>query len=261
MALPEPVPAARLHMVRLLLAAPRLAALAQERRLRRDQDDSGYLVHDQLAALFQEGTVQPFRVTREWARNVEVLGYSALDEEALRERAASYAPPEAYRATDWEAFAVKPMPESFQPGRRLGFEVRLCPVVRLASARTVRGKDGGTQKYSRGREVDAWEHRRFLANEPDQGISREEAFRHWLAHRLAGAAELESARLTRFQRTRLVRKTHEPKRTSHVLQRPDATLQGTLTVADGERFLDLLTRGVGRHRAFGFGMLLLRAPE
>jgi CRISPR system Cascade subunit CasE len=41
---------------------------------------------------------------------------------------------------------------------------------------------------------------------------------------------------------------------------PDVILAGELTVADAEGFLALLARGVGRHRAFGFGMLLLSPP-
>lgn len=250
----------KLHMVRLLLAAPRLAALSEERGLPRRQDDSGYLVHDQLAALFQEGTVQPFRVTRELARDVEVLGYSALSEEELRDRATTFAPPEDHGACDWDKLAVKPMPARLEPGRRLGFEVRVCPVVRLSSTRTVPGKDGGEQTFRRGTEVDAWLHRRFLSPEPDEEVSREHAYREWLAGRLAGSAELEHVRMTRFQRTRLVRKTHETRRRPMVLERPDAVLQGVLKVTD-EGFTDLLARGIGRHRAFGFGMLLLRPPE
>ena len=41
-------------------------------------------------------------------------------------------------------------------------------------------------------------------------------------------------------------------------RRPDVTFRGTLQVTDPDRFHALLARGVGRHRAFGFGMLLLR---
>lgn len=248
-------------MVRLLLAAPRLAALAQERGLPLDQEDSGYLVHDELAALFQEGAVQPFRVMQERARAVEVLGYSTLEDEELRERATSFARPEAHAACDWQRFAVKPMPATLEAGRRLGFEVRACPVVRLSSERKVTAKGGNETVYPRGREVDAWQHRRFLAERPEAGVSREDAYRGWLNDRLHPAAAVDHVRLTAFRRTRLVRKTHEAKRRPRVLERPDAVLQGQLTVTDGTRFLDLLARGVGRHRAFGFGMLLLRPPE
>jgi CRISPR system Cascade subunit CasE len=38
-------------------------------------------------------------------------------------------------------------------------------------------------------------------------------------------------------------------------------LRGELTVADPDAFSALLARGVGRHRAFGYGMLLLRPPS
>ncbi|MFG1478963.1 type I-E CRISPR-associated protein Cas6/Cse3/CasE [Xanthobacter sp. V4C-4] len=38
-------------------------------------------------------------------------------------------------------------------------------------------------------------------------------------------------------------------------------LVGTLSVRDAEAFGVLLARGVGRHRAFGYGMLLLSPPE
>ena len=261
MAPADPVAAGRLHMVRLLLAAPRLAALAQERGVPPKQEDSGYLIHDELAALFQEGAVQPFRVMQERARDVEVLGYSTFEEEELRERANSFARPEAHAACDWKRFAVKPMPKTLEAGRRLGFEVRACPVVRLSSERKVTGKDGNEKVYPRGREVDAWEHRRFLAEGSEDEMSREDAYRGWLADRLHPAAAVGHVRLTAFRRTRLLRKTHEAKRRSSVLERPDAVLQGELTVTEADSFLDLLARGVGRHRAFGFGMLLLRPPE
>lgn len=251
----------RLHMVRLLLAAPRLTALAEARGLRLDQEDTGFLVHDQLAAVFQEGTVQPFRVTREQTRDVEVLGYSVLSGEELRDRATTFARPEAHDACDWDGFAVKEMPETLEAGRRLGFEVRVCPITRLSSDRTMTGKNGEETRLRCGAEVDAWLHRRFLSPEPDEAASRGDVYSDWLANRLAGCAELEHVRMTGFRRTRLVRKTHAARRKAKVLERPDAILQGALQVTDGDGFLDLLSRGVGRHKAFGFGMLLLRPPE
>ena len=39
---------------------------------------------------------------------------------------------------------------------------------------------------------------------------------------------------------------------------PDAIMHGALIVSDPGAFHALLARGVGRHCAFGFGMLLLR---
>ena len=43
--------------------------------------------------------------------------------------------------------------------------------------------------------------------------------------------------------------------------RREAVFEGTLEVRDAALFQGLLARGVGRHRAFGFGMLLLRPAE
>ena len=44
----------------------------------------------------------------------------------------------------------------------------------------------------------------------------------------------------------------------HASEGPDAVIQGTLTVAEPGEFTDLVAHGVGRHRAYGYGMLLLR---
>ena len=59
-----------------------------------------------------------------------------------------------------------------------------------------------------------------------------------------------------------LRQTHSGQNRSHRgVERPDALFTGEITVADPEAFCRLLARGVGRHRAFGFGMLLLRPPR
>ncbi len=39
---------------------------------------------------------------------------------------------------------------------------------------------------------------------------------------------------------------------------PDVTWHGELTVLDGDKFAARLAAGVGRHSAYGYGMLLLR---
>jgi CRISPR system Cascade subunit CasE len=104
--------------------------------------------------------------------------------------------------------------------------------------------------------VDAFIHA-TLATEARTPIDREDVYVRWLSRELqrGGASRLESARLTEFCRERMRRGAGEP------IERPNAVLEGTLTVLDPEAFRALLTRGLGRHRAFGFGMLLLRPPE
>ena len=41
---------------------------------------------------------------------------------------------------------------------------------------------------------------------------------------------------------------------------PTAVLQATLVVKESEEFERRVVKGVGRHRAYGYGMLLLRPP-
>ena len=88
--------------------------------------------------------------------------------------------------------------------------------------------------------------------------SREEVYRDWLERQLQthGAARLEEARLRSFRRTRVLRKLHGP-----YSEGPDAVMQGVLTITDGDAFASLLARGVGRHRAYGYGMMLLRCKR
>jgi CRISPR system Cascade subunit CasE len=49
-----------------------------------------------------------------------------------------------------------------------------------------------------------------------------------------------------------------PQRKPVVIERPVARITGTLQVETADAFAHLIARGIGRHRAFGFGMLLLR---
>ena len=64
---------------------------------------------------------------------------------------------------------------------------------------------------------------------------------------------LESATLASFQRTRAVRRLR-----GAYSEGPDALMRGTLEITDGSAFTKLLAGGIGRHRAYGYGMLLLR---
>ncbi len=248
-----------LWMVRLQLDAARLAREGLAARLPPQQEDLGSLVHVALAGLFGEGTVQPFHVLNETARQVPILAYTRRAEAELREHAATFADPARYAACTWEELATKPIPD-IEAGRRLGFDLRACPVVRLSGPLEVPGKDGEPQRYPAGAEVDAWVHRRFMARDAAPGIDRETAYTDWLRERMRGAAEITAVRVQGFRRLRLARRTHATPRRAKILERPDALLHGELEVHDGGAFRQLLAHGVGRHRAFGFGMLLLRAP-
>ncbi len=66
-------------------------------------------------------------------------------------------------------------------------------------------------------------------------------------------------RITGFRRVKVLRKDRSKgKSINRDVERPDVIFSGELIILRPEQFSDLLKRGVGRHRAFGFGMLLLR---
>jgi CRISPR system Cascade subunit CasE len=48
------------------------------------------------------------------------------------------------------------------------------------------------------------------------------------------------------------------RRGTRLMTMPEAEFEGTLEVLDGTAFHAVLARGIGRHRAFGYGMLLVR---
>ncbi len=141
------------------------------------------------------------------------------------------------------------MPSSWTQGRRLAFELRACPIKR---------KNGAGAKHRAGAEVDVFLDRCWQVGEGVR-VDRAQVYLEWLQAQLsAGGATLVQGELRRFQRQRLLRRDHQEQRTSKAIERPDAVFEGILEVADPLRFGALLARGVGRHRAFGFGMLLVR---
>jgi CRISPR system Cascade subunit CasE len=249
-----------LWMVKLHLDAARLARELGRAGLPPFQEDAGILVHQLLAGLFGEGSVQPFRVLDERGRRLPVLGYTRRPEAALREHALTYADPDRYAACDWETFAAKPMP-SLVEDARLGFELCSCPVVRLGSDVEVAGTNGEALHYRAGAEIDAWVHERWLAKERGPARSREQVYAQWLCKRLEGAAEVEAIQIESFRRLRLVRRSHGQPRRAKLIERPQALLHGELRVRDIAAFARVLELGIGRHRAYGFGMLLLRPPR
>jgi CRISPR system Cascade subunit CasE len=138
---------------------------------------------------------------------------------------------------------------------QLAFEARICPVSRL-SASSVRSASYGR----RAGETDCFLSACLAAGTAVR-VDREQVYVRWLARELArgGAAKMLSLRMLAFRRTRLLRRNHGTGRKTVFCERPDALIAGTLEVADPSAFAALLRRGIGRHRAFGFGMLLLKA--
>lgn len=223
----------------------RLAAWATRFSLTAGGDDLGYALHTLLAAAFGDAAPKPFRHFDD-ARGL--LAYSAHDADALQ-LAAQMAAPDVHAALGLERFASRSFPTEWAAGRRLGFEVRVRPVLRTNA----------------GRERDVFQVAAEKAGEGEFDQTREAMYGEWLARELgrADAARIDHIRLDAFRLSASLRKssTADGKRPGRRVAGPDALLVGELTVREPGGFAALLARGVGRHRAFGFGMLLLRPPS
>lgn len=235
-----------LCLVRLVPDREALAQWAARQRQPRAVADLGFVWHGLLKAVFGNDAPKPF-VDRSSAGSNELLGYSTCPRlEPLPD-----IDPLAGRASGAHALRLTAMPTTWNAGRILSFEARARPVIRSRQ----NGPDSPPV------ELDA----AVAARRHDSSITREDAYREWLTRELArnDAAELMSMRLVAFQRARVARRqgqSGERAWSRSRLEGPDARLRGHLRIRDAAAFAALLARGIGRHRAFGFGCLLI-APQ
>lgn len=240
-----------LHLVETPLALKHLHQWATTREFGAGGAfDEGLALHHLLAEAFGPAVLQPFRLlVAPRARQGSLYGYAAQDADTLRAEARAIITPGALEVLALDRLRSCPRPaDTWREGQRLGFDLRARPVVRLL--RAIESADGSFRK---GAEVDA-----FLPQALGQGETRprEAVYLDWLEARLGPAASLEreTTRLAAFRRNRV-------QRGGRRIEGPDAVFQGTLQVKDPAAFAQLLARGVGRHRAYGYGMLLLRPPQ
>lgn len=218
--------------------------------------DEGRALHHLLGETFGKGVLQPFRLmVASRARTATLYAYGHADQDTLHRVARETGTPDAMSVLDLGRLAAKSMPETWAEGRRLAFDLRMRPVRRLRRPLAGAGRGDPGKPFDAGAEVDAFlvdALRRFPDGPPEDGAParREEVYRTWLAERLGEAAKLETSRMVRFERTKVERRGPS--------EGPDVVFHGELTVTDGPAFAKKLARGVGRHTAYGYGMLLLR---
>lgn len=241
-----------LHLVQIMLDARALRQWAESSRL--GLSDLGYTVHGLLRATFGEQAPQPFHAEAQGRASIKVLGYGPAAAAALQATRAAVAEPLADACI--AAVATKPMPTAWEAGATFDFQVRACPIRRRI-------------ENGRRLEIDAWltggsgDSRQ--RGEDGSGPARPHVYVGWLGEQIgARGADLLGAEVHRLDRGRLRRRVGDGAgggRMSDTAEKPDVTFRGRLSVRDPVAFADLLARGLGRHKAFGFGMLLLRPPR
>lgn len=224
-------------------------ATLQERRLglkpSADAPDSGYAWHALLTAAFGELAPRPF-VDRQKLRSNLLLGYTTVKSGQIK------AKPEldelAQAALALDRMKMTPMPEDWRAGQSLSFEVRCRPIVR-------------TRRFARSGKIDEMDAAVHAAID-NPGVDREQVYAGWLERELAreNACRLEQVQMTSFQRTRILRRNQGGERSPKVIEGPEAWMVGRLVIDQPAAFKIILSRGLGRHRAFGFGCLIVAQP-
>ena len=214
--------------------------------------DQGRALHHLVDEMFGPGALRPFRLlVPPHQTKGNLYAYCALDAQGLRETADVQAKPDHLLVLPLDRVDSKAMPENWKKGQRVGFNLRTRPVRRIAHPIETHS---GT--IAAGSELDSFvlEAIRHHPSVPD-GMrkaerTREAVYLDWLSDRLGDVAELDqdASRMAQFHRTLVSRGTAG-------VEGPDAVIHGTLTILNGEGFAKLLANGIGRHRAYGYGML------
>lgn len=238
------------HLLRTEPDATALANWATRNRVMSSDGDYGYALHALMTAAFGDLAPRPFRYLG--GKN-GLLAYTAAEMDELRLRA-GLAAPDVARALGLDAMDSRPFPTVWPSNQRLGFEVRVRPVVR-----TTDGREQDVFLHTVGKQPQS----EPLAN-PNPLVNRQAVYVDWLARQFGTneAAVLENAVTESFALTRVYRRGRSDqagKRKTTQTAGPDVVFKGVLRVGEPDSFSNLLARGLGRHRAFGFGMLLLRS--
>ncbi len=229
-----------LYLVRIPFDPVRLLGFAFANGITHEDETFGYTLHAWLVALFGDKAPKPFRY---FEHRRELLAYAAHSAADLLEHAQAFASPAAWSALEAEGVMSKPMPTSWRAGQRLHLEVLTCPVSR-----------------KEGEEKDVY--LRTLDRLGDKAPARAEVYRAWFTRQWRGCVRFEHVELLGMRaRSRLLRRARNGANRLRMVERPQALFAADVEIADAHHFGAALRRGIGRHRTFGFGMVLVGPPR
>lgn len=202
--------------------------------------DAPYRLHCLISEVFGgQAPLRPYRIVESPGRPRTIFAYSRTAPAEIRRLARETGSALTMRALGTDALRAGPVPR-IRPGQRL--------VVSVLAA-SHRRRNGTT-------EMDA----HSMSGGSPERAARERSYAAWLAEKIerTGGAQLLSATLMRWERAREMRSRNRP---PILITRAEMT--GVLEVRSEPEFRALLATGVGRHRAYGYGMLMIEgtAPE
>jgi len=205
---------------------------------RRPLSDDSLVVKTVLTETFSGAYVRPWAVHARYGPRLVIVGYGDDDQTVLNERRRLALP--SLQAAVGDACSVQMPP--VRNGEDYRFGVRLVPTLRVTR--------NGERRHG---ERDAFLVEADRAG-PNAGLMRDTVYTGYLTDRILGA-EITACRLDGF---RLVRLSRPAKQGEAQKTMPEAILSGTLAVTDPDAFSQCLRSGIGRQRAYGYGMLRLQ---
>ena len=231
-----------IYLMRADINLPNMARWAAEER----HSDPDRTAHCLLTESFgPEDAPRPFviKAREEDGRpSGTLLAYTKLTAEELRELAERHQRLVHSAVLNPEAIKTVRTPTQWEKGQTLEFDIRTKPTKRSSSR-----QDGGN-----GREQDF-----FLASSAES--SRSETYCYWLAATMnrqgALSADPEAMIVSQLSLRRTRRQNNSGWHTG-----PDVTIIGTAKVINPELMEQAIAKGLGRHKGYGYGMLLLKRP-
>jgi len=238
------------YMIQCTLDPRAFVAFAREQGLDpgRGELDLGYLGHAWLKAAFGDLAPGRWRLfmpgpMQRQSLPARILAYSDHPAGALGDHLVRFGTPSVEAVCPADAIQGKALPREWPTNRRYAFEALCCPVGR---------------KARQGTEKDVF----LLATEqaPKETLERAAVYQDWFKTRAEAVEGIQilDIDVNAFRLGKVMRKTQDHPRKPRQAIRPQAEFRGILKATGDGSLLDLLRRGVGRHRAFGFGMILLR---
>lgn len=231
----------KIHMIRAHVDIARLDHWIDGRQIfQRKPRDLGFAMHMLLTEMFGESAPRPYLIkNRRGATYLALYGYSPSTAEQLTRNIDEFAAPNQIGVI--RAIESKPMPAMFERGRTLGYEIRARPTERrnLVEIDTVILQT--ERALERG----------------ETPPTQQQAYASWLALRLKdNGAKMLDAKILRANLTWAVRNAHSKAKLG-----PSAVMSGHLKIADPDKFAQALAHGIGRHKAYGYGMLMIHPPQ
>jgi CRISPR system Cascade subunit CasE len=208
----------------------------------RNMSDQQSSLHFLLDSTFGPSALKPYRAYPTGGDTFQVLAYTTSDQETLKATSQLIACPDSLEVVDMGSMRTKVMPE-FTEGQEIGFDLKTVPVRRVQKNIEMDAYDLDVRNgvYDRNAETAVED--------------RVESYMTWLEHRLQKAADVDR------ERTCIELKGKVPRQRSKICYRHEIQITGNLIVKDPTLMGECLASGVGRHKSYGYGMIILRAPQ